>query len=582
MGSERPYAGSLLAGCAAQAIPRVTDGHDCQDLYPALTPEPRCVNSGRGGAGELEGDPVNRRNESVPRRHVTGRARLRARALVLMATAAGALSAGGLAAAPASANLQHEFAIFANCPLNVPTVTQCVYSTTTGGEFHLGSKTVPVEGHTIVLQGGLQKTSPEVVPPTGGEELSHTPLQLPGGLVGIELLPPLTEVNVVAELAGPVDVSVPNALSRTGTAVALPIKAKLENPLLGGSCLIGSDSEPVSLALTTGTTNPPGPNAPISGSPGEPTLIAAGKIAFDKGTTLVDNSFSAPGVNGCGGPLLELVVDPSTDLVAGLPSASGKNTAILSGNLELAGARIVRTELALPEVGRCVKAPTAKEGKTIVHEGFYENTSCTFEDGFKLGPDEWESGPGASPGFTEESKAVTLETASKVKVKCLESHGSGEWTGVKTAKLGLSLTGCTLSSNKAACSSASAPSGEIELPGLSGQLGFIRDVSEAGELHVSVGLDLSRGGTFVEAECGGTKVAVSGSVIGTLPIDKMLGSFTNTFKQLAGKQEVEAFEEQSPDTLSATIGGGESQKAGLATSLKLINGEKLEIRGNTE
>jgi hypothetical protein len=287
-------------------------------------------------------------------------------------------------------------------------------------------------------------------------------------------------------------------------------------------------------------------------------------------------------VHGCGGPLLELVVDPSTDLIAGLPSAAGHNTAILSGSLELAGARIVKTELALPELGRCVKVPAEKEGKTTVHHGFYENSNCTFEDGFKLGPYEWESGPGAARSFTAAGKTVTLETATKTKVKCLESHGNGEWTGTKTASLGLSFTGCTLSTTKEACSSSGAPAGKIELPGVAGQLGFIRDVSEAGELHVSVGLDMSRSGSFIEAQCGGKSVAVSGSVIGVLPVDKMVPAFTDSLKQLAGKQEVERFEEQPTDTLTESIGGGTPENAGLATALKLTNGERLEVRGNTE
>jgi hypothetical protein len=508
---------------------------------------------------------------------------LRGRALVLVATAGAlAVTFGGVAAAPASANLQHEFELFSDCPLNNPAVTNCVYSTTTGGEFHLGSKTVPIEGKTIVLQGGLQQGKTELIGAADGNTLSHTPLKLPGGLIGIELLGPLTEVNAVAELAGPVQVSVTNALSRTGTAVALPVQVKLENPLLSGGCLIGSSSSPVSLQLTTGTTSPPPPNSPISGTPGKPEPIAAGKIAITRGTTLVDNSFSAPGVHGCGGFLLELLVDPATDLIAGLPSGAGHNAAVLSGNLEITGARITKVELALPELGRCVKVPAEKEGKVVVHHGFYESTNCTIENGFKTGLYEWEPGPGAAPAFTEEGKAVTLETAGKAKVRCLESHGSGEYTGTQTAKLGLSLTGCTLVSNKAECASAGSPSGQIDLTGVNGQLGFIRDTSEEGILHVSVGLDLSRSGSLVEAECGGQKVAVAGSVIGVMPVDKMGGAFSESFKQLAGKQEVGGFEERPADTLSGTLTGGATEAVGLATSLKLTNGEHLEIRANTE
>src|ERR1700724_2361939 len=112
-------------------------------------------------------------------RDVGVRAWLRGRVLVLMATS-GVLAAGlgGLATTPASANLQHEFAIFSDCPFNNPAVANCVYLTTTSGEFHLGSKTVPIEGNTIVLQGGLQQGKTELIGAADGNTLSHTPLKL--------------------------------------------------------------------------------------------------------------------------------------------------------------------------------------------------------------------------------------------------------------------------------------------------------------------------------------------------------------------------------------------------------------------
>ena len=63
----------------------------------------------------------------------------------------------GLGAVPAFAGLQKEFSVFKFCPYENPEVSTCIYSTTTGGEFHLGSKTVPVEPKVVVLQGGLTK-----------------------------------------------------------------------------------------------------------------------------------------------------------------------------------------------------------------------------------------------------------------------------------------------------------------------------------------------------------------------------------------------------------------------------------------
>jgi hypothetical protein len=72
-------------------------------------------------------------------------------------SALAALAVAALAApAFASSVLKEEFAQFTNCP--VETAQQCFYSTTTGGEFVIGRKTVPI-AKTIVLQGGLPSTT---------------------------------------------------------------------------------------------------------------------------------------------------------------------------------------------------------------------------------------------------------------------------------------------------------------------------------------------------------------------------------------------------------------------------------------
>jgi hypothetical protein len=51
--------------------------------------------------------------------------------------------------------------------------------------------------------------------------------------------------------------------------------------------------------------------------------------------TLVDNSFSAPASEGCGG-FFSFLIGPIVNSKIGLPSAAGKNTAILSGTLNTA------------------------------------------------------------------------------------------------------------------------------------------------------------------------------------------------------------------------------------------------------
>jgi hypothetical protein len=204
---------------------------------------------------------------------------------------------------------------------------------------------VPID-KPIVLRGGLMKKTGQFVPASNGETLSKTTLTVPGGLIGIEGLG--GEVTATTELALPpseVAVSEKALLTSTGTAVQLPVKIKLGNALLGSSCEIGSASNPVVLKLTTGTTTPPSPNKPITGSRGTLTL---GSVEIFTGTSLVDNSFAAPAAHGCGG-LLELLVNPLVNTIIGLPAASGHNTAILGGTLEAASAKEVKKAHVLPK-----------------------------------------------------------------------------------------------------------------------------------------------------------------------------------------------------------------------------------------
>lgn len=179
-----------------------------------------------------------------------------------MAAAASLAMLGTASSAPA-ASFQNQFLQFAHCPVNTPGVRLCMVSTVTSGEFHLGSNAVPIN-KTITLQGGYNPKTQELIGATDGNTLSKTPLQIPGGLLGIELLGNLTEVTATAEVAGTIHLNL-NNINGAGTLVSLPLKVKLDNPLLGNACYIGSESEPVLLNLTDGTTNPPPPNKPISG-----------------------------------------------------------------------------------------------------------------------------------------------------------------------------------------------------------------------------------------------------------------------------------------------------------------------------
>ena len=67
-------------------------------------------------------------------------------------------------------------------------------------------------------------------------------------------------------LVGLPAVSLANPLDGNGPGLTLPTDVVISTPtgLLGSDCTVGDASDPVTLNLTTGTTNPPSPNKRIS------------------------------------------------------------------------------------------------------------------------------------------------------------------------------------------------------------------------------------------------------------------------------------------------------------------------------
>jgi hypothetical protein len=259
-----------------------------------------------------------------------------------------------------------EFAKFAKCPLSNATIDACFYSASTGGEVKTGAKTVPIV-NSQVLQGGLDYLDESFTGRLGflgasdGNTLVKTPQPVPGGLTGVtapswwpSILRDLfnetinngfTGVTATVELAAPasaIKLSTISALTQTGTALEMPVKIKLGNPFLGSNCYIGSNSNPIVWKFTTGTTSPPAPNTPITGSPGGLTANENTTIVRNTGVKLVDNSFATPGASGCGGILFSWAVDPLVNSIVGVPSPAGTNTAILINNIEFADPAAVK------------------------------------------------------------------------------------------------------------------------------------------------------------------------------------------------------------------------------------------------
>ncbi len=304
--------------------------------------------------------------------------KLHVKRLTLIFTASALLAS--LGASPALATPKGIFAIFSNCPLASfkalgvpPGAAKCSFNQTLSGEVAIGATKVPIN-QTITLQGGAIPTgNPNeveyfLIPGANGESFSKTELNVPGGLLGLinceeikgngifERLErasckaifenKVTGVTATTESAGsstnPPILNEFNLNEEVGTAIHLPVKIHLKNPLLGNNCYIGSEAHPINLELTTGATSPKPPNKSIHGKLGTAeTLEEKGQVALRiKNNSLVDNNFSVPVAEGCG-EFFSFIIDPIVNSKLKLPSASGNNTAILNGTLNIATAEAV-------------------------------------------------------------------------------------------------------------------------------------------------------------------------------------------------------------------------------------------------
>ncbi len=246
-------------------------------------------------------------------------------------TAFAALSPVAMAAKPDPGYEQ-----FAGCPnpfKENSKVHTCVRSEIVSGKFKIGSKEVPIE-KKITLTGGVENIftpGPVFFNSEGG--LSKAKQKVPGGVIGLTGLTWLLEflgsealtLYATAELAGTPVIA--------GTAFAqLPLKVHLENAVLGNNCYIGSTSSPVTLNLTTGTSGK------LTGKEPTITFEPEREITQAKGGTYVDNTFAAPGVNGCVLTLFGFIPISINGLVnsqSGLPAASGTNEAVQNFNAEI-------------------------------------------------------------------------------------------------------------------------------------------------------------------------------------------------------------------------------------------------------
>ncbi|MGI5164853.1 hypothetical protein ACQEU3_10910 [Spirillospora sp. CA-253888] len=234
---------------------------------------------------------------------------------VLGAASGLALGAGllvGPAALPAASAEIPSFS-FADCPKlpegAVPEFWLCTVAITTGGKMQLGKLDQPISKPiTITYANGFDPVTLEEQVIFGGMRAERMLVQR--GIFGDPLI---TAVYAQPRYAGD--------FALEGGRIKLALKMNVQNPALGSSCHIGTNSNPIKLELTTGTTSPPAPNTPISGKP--PEMVSTDPPVLK--TTVVDNAFAVPKASYCG---LAGTLNWAINLQAGLPSAAGRNTAI--------------------------------------------------------------------------------------------------------------------------------------------------------------------------------------------------------------------------------------------------------------
>ncbi len=277
--------------------------------------------------------------------------------------------------------LPEVLAGFKQCPRFTPGVNFCFNDRIETGLMTIGAASIAIT-NPVVFQGGYERNeehepvTERFVGAIDGETLSRTPQPIPGGLsklidcaeldvapleipIGMceQILakPAWSSLTATMELAGPASeiyMSTDNMVNEEGIAFSLPIKIHLKNRLLGGSCYIGSEADPIVLSLTTGKTSPPPPNNPISGGMLDINSLTLDGFLYNEGAArVVDNSFAVPAVTGCGKEWSS-TTDPIIDHKLGLPSPAGYNTVTEVMSAKMATAeKVIENETGIEDSG---------------------------------------------------------------------------------------------------------------------------------------------------------------------------------------------------------------------------------------
>lgn len=289
--------------------------------------------------------------------------------VTLLFFAVGTQAASAETEAEREVNIKEMRKYFSNCPLNFKfegfnELSACIWARSAGTE-EVPGETGPELAHSefqagkiavalsrpILLQGGDREEGgvQEFVGPEDGVP-TLKPVVQPSVILSEVInpgeLPPEEQrrfqqkrnerVGVTVELAGSPGSIVLNeeALLKATeeTALGLPTKVKLSSGFLGPECYVGSNSSPIVIDLVTGTSGS------LKGVVGAVRENKQGNILTISGDKLVNNTYAAPGVEGCG---RGGAADGALDHGLGLPSPAGANRAVIVGTLRQAGATTV-------------------------------------------------------------------------------------------------------------------------------------------------------------------------------------------------------------------------------------------------
>lgn len=263
-----------------------------------------------------------------------------------------------------------DWAPFSRCPVDDPamlaadgvsTTDVCLASHSASGSLKLGNTSATTGASDLQL--GLISESTLSLVSSGGAGIAADPVKIPGGLLGL-MCPSsvllvslvchqatdntLNDVLATVEPAGaPSGFDLGAGLGSGSPILTLPVKVRLQNPLLASTRTIGSDSNPILLRpknLTTPTVDVTRFDGDGTSDPTAGDLQRIGLTGASQG----DDSFAVPAATGCGALGL---LDAAINLKTGLPSPAGKNNLVLN-NASTFVAGLTNASAFAPNAGR--------------------------------------------------------------------------------------------------------------------------------------------------------------------------------------------------------------------------------------